>query len=58
MASSSIASFSIDDGDASENATLKMKSRVFKLWRVYYNLLKMSLLWNVNEDESLWNSDY
>lgn len=57
MSSSSIASFSIDDGDASENATLKMKSRFFKLWGVYYNLLKMSL-YEVDEDESLWNSDY
>ena len=28
MASSSIGSFSIDDGDASENATLKMNSRL------------------------------
>ena len=37
-----IGSFSIDDGDGSENVTLKRYSRFFKRCRVYSNPLKMS----------------
>ena len=35
-------SFSIDDGDSTQNVTFKMNSRFFKLCRVYSNSLKMS----------------
>ena len=35
-------SFSIDDGDGSENVTSRTNSRFFKLCRVYSNSLKMS----------------
>ena len=35
-------SFSIDDGDGSENVTFKMNWRFFKLFRVYSNSLKRS----------------
>ena len=41
-----IASFSIDDGDGSENVTFKMNSPFFKLCRTHSNFLKMS---NVGE---------
>ena len=41
-----IGSFTIDDGDDSENVTFKMSSRFFKLCRAYSNFLKMS---NVGE---------
>ena len=37
-----IGSFSIDDGNGSENVSFKMNSRFFKLCRVYSNLLKMA----------------
>ena len=37
-----IGSFSIDDGDGSENVTLKRYARFFKRCRVYSNPLKMS----------------
>ena len=37
-----IGSFSIDDGNDSENVSFKMNSRFFKLCRVYSNLLKMA----------------
>ena len=37
-----LGSFSIDDGNGSENATFKMNSRFLKLCRVYSNLLKMA----------------
>ena len=36
----SIGSFSIDDGNGSENVSFKMNFRFFKLCRVYSNLLK------------------
>ena len=35
-------SFSIDDGNGSENVTFKMNSRFFNLCRIYSNLLKMA----------------
>ena len=38
----SLGSFSIDDGDGSENVTFKMNWRFFKLFRVYSNSVKMS----------------
>ena len=41
-----VGSFSIDDGDGSENVTFKMNSRFFKLCRGYSYSLKMS---NVGE---------
>ena len=41
-----IGRFSKDDTDGSENITLKINSRFFKLCRVYSSLLKMS---NVGE---------
>ena len=37
-----IGSFSIDDGNGSENDSFKMNSRFFNLCRVYSNLLKMA----------------
>ena len=37
-----VGSFSIDDGNCSENASFKMNSRFFNLCRVYSNLLKMA----------------
>ena len=37
-----LGSFSIDDGNGSENVTFKMNSRFFNLCRVYSNLLKMA----------------
>ena len=37
-----IGSFSIDDGNCSENVSFKMNSRFFNLCRVYSNLLKMA----------------
>jgi len=37
-----IGSFSIDDGNGSENVSFKMNSRFFNLCRVYSNLLKMA----------------
>ena len=37
-----LGSFSIDDGDGSENVTFKMNWRFFKLFRVYSNSVKMS----------------
>ena len=37
-----VVSFSIDDGDSSENITLKRHSRCFKHCHVYSNRLKMS----------------
>ena len=37
-----IGSFSTDDGNGSENVTLKMSSRFFKLFLVYSNSLEMS----------------
>ena len=37
-----IGSFSIDDGNCSENVRLKMNSRFFNLCRVYSNLLRMA----------------
>ena len=36
-----IGSFSIADGNGSENVSFKMNSRFFNLCRVYSNLLKM-----------------
>ena len=39
-----IGSFSIDDGNCSENVSFKMNSRFFNLCRVYSNLLKMASL--------------
>ena len=36
-----IGSFSIDDGNGSENVSFKMNFRFFNLCRVYSNLLKM-----------------
>ena len=44
-------SFSLDDGDGSENLTLKMNSRFFKLCRAYSSSLKMS-----NVGEFSWSS--
>ena len=41
-----LSSFSIEDGDDSENVTFKMNSRFFKLCCVYSNSLKIS---NVGE---------
>ena len=41
-----IGSFSIDDGNGSENVSFKINSRFFNLCRVYSNLLKMA---NVGE---------
>ena len=38
----SVGSFSIDDGNGSENVSFKMNSRFFKLCRVHSNLLKMA----------------
>ena len=35
-------SFSIDDGNGSENVSFNMNSRFLKLCRVYSNLLKMA----------------
>ena len=40
--SAKIGSFSIDDGNGSENVSFKMNSRFFNLCRVYSNLLKMA----------------
>ena len=37
----SLGSFSIDDGDGSENVTFKLDSRFFKLCGVYSKFLKM-----------------
>ena len=37
-----IGSFSIDDGNGSENVSFKMNFRFFNLCRVYSNLLKMA----------------
>ena len=37
-----IGSFSIDDGNGSENVSFKMNFRYFNLCRVYSNLLKMA----------------
>ena len=37
-----LGSFSIDDGDASENVTIKTNSRFFFFFRVYSKLLKIS----------------
>ena len=37
-----IGSFSIDDGNGSENVSFKMNSRFFNLCRVYSNLLNMA----------------
>ena len=37
-----IGSFSIDDGNGSENVSFKMNSRFFNLYRVYSNLMKMA----------------
>ena len=37
-----LGSFSIDDGNGSENISFKMNSRFFNLCRVYSNLLKMA----------------
>ena len=37
-----IGSFSIDDGNGSENVSFEMNSRFFNLCRVYSNLLKMA----------------
>ena len=36
-----LGSFSIDDGNGSENVSFKMNSRFLNLCRVYSNLLKM-----------------
>ena len=36
-----LGSFSIDDGNCSENVSFKTNSRLFNLSRVYSNLLKM-----------------
>ena len=46
-----VGSFSIDDGDGSENVTFKKNARFFKLCRVYSNPLKMS---NVGEFFRSW----
>ena len=37
-----LGSFSIDDGNGSENVSFKMNSRFFNLCRVYSSLLKMA----------------
>ena len=37
-----LGSFSIDDGNCSENFRFKMNSRFFNLCHVYSNLLKMA----------------
>jgi len=37
-----VGSFSIDDGNGSENVSFKMNSSFFNLCRVYSNLLKMA----------------
>ena len=37
-----LGSFSIDDGNGSENVTFKTNSRFFNFCRVYSNLLKMA----------------
>ena len=37
-----LGSFSIDDGNGSENISFKMNSRFFNLCRFYSNLLKMA----------------
>ena len=37
-----LGSFSIDDGNGSENVSFKMNSRFFNLCRIYSNLLKMA----------------
>ena len=37
-----LGSFSIDDGNGSENVSFEMNSRFFNLCRVYSNLLKMA----------------
>ena len=37
-----LGSFSMDDGNGSENVTLKISSRFFKLFLVYSNSLEMS----------------
>ena len=37
-----LGSFSIDDGNGSENVSFKMNSRFLNLCRVYSNLLKMA----------------
>ena len=37
-----LGSFSTDDGNGSENVTLKISSRFFKLFLVYSNSLEMS----------------
>ena len=37
-----LGSFSIDDGNGSDNVSLKLNSRFFNLCRVYSNLLKMA----------------
>ena len=42
MKAMTIGSFSIDDGDGSENVTFKMNWRFFKLSRVYSKSVKMS----------------
>ena len=42
----SLGSFSIDDGNCSENVSSKINSRFFNLYRVYSNFLKMA---NVGE---------
>ena len=44
-----IGSFSIDDGNGSENVSFKMNSRFFNLCCVYSNLLKMA-----SEGEFRW----
>ena len=37
-----LGSFSIDDGNGSENVSFKMNSLFFNLCRVYFNLLNMA----------------
>ena len=37
-----LGSFSTDDGNGSENVTIKMSSRFFKVFLVYSNSLEMS----------------
>ena len=46
-----IGRYSYDDGDGSENITLKINSHFFKLCRVYSNLLKIS---NAGEFPCSW----
>ena len=41
-----LGSFSVDDGDSSENVTFKLSPRFFRLRRVYFNSMK---LFNVSE---------